>query len=76
MIASGYNLGDTHSEIMAINKVWMNRRKGTTVINLMIRRTGSMGNARPCGTCMEYLRSFGVDKVIYFNGSEFVQERI
>lgn len=64
VVAAGYNHGEIHSEKMAISKLWPNKRKGCTVINVRITKTG-FGNSAPCPDCLNLLRSMGIKRVIY-----------
>lgn len=76
LVAIGYNRSFQHSEVNALNHLWPNKRAGTTLINLRITRGGLFGMARPCPECREYLKSNKVGKVIYFNGDEWIMERV
>lgn len=58
-------------------KLPFNDAKGSTVINLMIRKnSGTFGNSKPCKKCMTVLRDKGIRKVIYFNSGLFIEERV
>lgn len=77
LISSGYNHDGIHSEVVALNSVWPNRLRNITIVNLMIRtKTGSFGNSRPCKNCWEYLVTNKIRKVVFFNGTKFVEELI
>ncbi len=89
ILAQGYNHKFMHSEEHAILKIGNPFSpyykpfggdtviKGATFINFMVRRkTGSSGNSRPCEKCWNKMVIYGVRKVIYFNGTEFVEERV
>lgn len=75
--AYGYNHGEKHAEIMALGKLWPNHRPGTTVINIRIRRNGTLGDAKPCFNCREFMFKMGVRRIIYSNRyGSFSSERI
>ncbi len=72
----GYNHDDFHSEFMAVNKIWPNKRAGTSIINVRVTKTG-FANARPCDKCMDFLRFSGVRKVTFTNNKgNWITERI
>lgn len=77
LISSGFNHGKVHSEVSALNRIWPNKRRGLTIVNLMIKtKSGNFGNSRPCEECMPFLKQNGITKVIYFDKNEFREERI
>lgn len=77
MVASGYNHDDIHSEVVALNQLWPSKRRGTTIVNLMIKtRSRNFGNSRPCESCIPFLVSNGVKKVVFFDGTTFQEERL
>jgi len=50
-----------HAEVRAINKC--SNCKGSTII--VARRNKKM--SRPCPKCLEYIKSVGINKIIYYN---------
>lgn len=77
VLAHGYNRGHKHSEVNALSHLWPNKRRGVSILNVMFRKNGEMGKARPCDGCMEYLRSQGVVKVTYYDGKgAWISERV
>lgn len=65
VISFGTNLGKRHSEVVALSKIWPNKRKGCRIVNVRIRRDGSYGNSRPCNKCMKFLKENGIKTVSY-----------
>lgn len=77
ILSQGYNLNSKHSEVRAISPLWPGYAIGSVMINLMVKRkSGELGNSKPCPKCRELLKKEGIRKVIYFNGEMFVEERI
>jgi len=76
LLAQGYNVRYRHAEIMALEKLWPSKRMGTTIISFMVRKSGSFGNSFPCDDCWRYLVENKVSKIIYYDGKEWIQERI
>ena len=65
IVATGSNHDDRHAEVVALSKLWPSKRKGTTVISVRVRKTGTVGMAKPCQACEQFLRDNGVKKVVY-----------
>lgn len=65
VVSYGTNLGKRHSEVVALNKIWPNKRVGCTVVNIRIIKDGSFGNSKPCERCEKYLKKNGIKKVSY-----------
>lgn len=77
VVGYGFNHGDRHSESVALGKVWPNRRKGLTLVNIRLTPAGELGMARPCAKCWALLLESGVKKVTYSaDGGTFMTERI
>jgi hypothetical protein len=77
LLNTGYNHDGIHSEVNALDDLWPSKRKGVTVVNLMIQtRSGNFGVSRPCQSCMIYLIKNGIKKIIWFDGLEFREERL
>lgn len=77
LVAQGFNHDGIHAEVVALRKLWPSKRRGTVVVNYMIRtRSGVPGNSRACEECLEFLRKNEVEKMIYFDGTTFVDERL
>ena len=64
-IAIGYNHDGVHSEINAIKKLWPDKRRGVTIINLRITGSGRIGISKPCEDCLKFLLSQYVSKIWY-----------
>lgn len=62
----GCDLKTVHAEMDSIFKL-KNKEllKGATVAVYREKKDGSLGCARPCPICMNFLRFYGVKKVIY-----------
>lgn len=72
----GYNRDLFHAEMVALGKIWPNKRAKTTVISIRVSRTG-FANARPCHNCMKTLIFNGVKKITYTDkDGNWVSERI
>lgn len=65
IIASGYNHDEKHSETVALGKLWPGDAKGTTIINLRLKRDGSVANSKPCCKCLARLKAEKVGKILY-----------
>jgi hypothetical protein len=76
LLASGFNHHERCSEYVALSKLWPSKRRGTTVLNIRITRGGTMGLAKPCPDCWSYLLANGVKKAVWFDGVQFVEERL
>lgn len=79
ILSSGYNHGWKHAEVHALEKLWPNKRKGTTVIVIRASKSkfGPLGNSRPCQKCIDFLKENGVVRVIYScNNVAFLSERL
>jgi deoxycytidylate deaminase len=74
LIASGYNHGSLHSEIVAIRALEnqlhrenSRRPRNLHMVNLMIkRRSGELGNSYPCHNCRIALKEANVKQVTIF----------
>lgn len=77
LISQGYNQGIKHAEEMAINKI-RHKIRLTDCILISFRTTkkGTIGKSRPCNYCMLWIKEFGPESVIYFDGKEWIQEKI
>ena len=86
LISSGFNHGWVHSEIDAISNMplskrrsfdaWYEKVNGSTFINTMITKAGNYGESRPCNRCWNILKAYEIGKVIYFDGDDWVSERV
>ena len=63
--AIGYNVGDTHAEIKALQQLWPSKRRGVKVYSLRFRKGGTWGMAKPCPACEAYMKTNGVKTVFY-----------
>jgi len=66
LIATGYNLGKKHAEIMALNQV---KHKGGAVgavaFNVRLTKLGTLAMSAPCIDCATALDAAGVTRTIY-----------
>jgi cytidine deaminase len=67
VVAFGTNHDETHAEVAALNNLWPDQRPGTRVISIRLRRSGTLGMAKPCPECQEFMRNNGVKSVMYTN---------
>lgn len=65
----GYNVGNTHAEIKALQQLWPSKRLGTKVYSFRWRKNGTMGMAKPCAKCESYMKAAGV-KIVFYSDSE------
>lgn len=65
IVAYGSNGQERHAEVVALNKLWVSKRKGCEIISIRVRVDGSLGMARPCVKCWGYLYDNGITKVTY-----------
>ena len=65
LVGRGFNHDERHAEVAALTKLWPSEREGTTVINLRIRKDGTLALSKPCQDCCSFMRENGVRKVIY-----------
>jgi deoxycytidylate deaminase len=70
VLAVGYNHSGRHSEVVALSKLWPSKRKGTTMINLRLKKSGVVGDSSPCEKCRAFLLKNGVVKVIVIEEEE------
>lgn len=75
VLASGYNHGKVHAEIHALSRLWGNKIRGCTLISIRITKTG-FGNSYPCSLCQANMLRNRVKSFIYFNGKEWLKERV
>lgn len=77
ILSIGVNAKETHAEVVALSQLTWSQRAGTMVLSLRIRKDGSLAMAKPCQSCTEYMKHFGVKKVHYSNSNGvIVKERI
>jgi deoxycytidylate deaminase len=71
----GCELKTVHAEMDSIFKL-KNKEllKGSTVAVYREKKDGSLGCARPCPICMNFLRFYGVKKIIYTTETGIVVE--
>lgn len=65
IVAFGTNHDGTHAEVAALNNLWPDQRLGTRAISIRLRRSDTLGMAKPCLACQEYMRKNGVKSVMY-----------
>lgn len=84
LLAYGYNLPHVHSEIVALRRLSAVVRnqdrmpKNLHMINIMLKKkSGSIGNSRPCIYCMTALYTHEIKKVTFTNSlGDFIQEKV
>lgn len=57
----------THSEMSAVLNMDSSECRGATLVNARINRRGEFDYSRPCGGCMDMLRSLGFGDAFYTN---------
>lgn len=67
VVSFGYNHDNLHSELVALSRLWPNKRRGTSIINIRITRGGAYGLSFPCPSCLAELKENGVIKVSFTN---------
>ena len=69
----GYRFNCTHSELAAIRNFPKPNRFLTEcrMVNIRIRKDGSLGMAKPCPICQSLLKDFGIKEVWYSSATEF-----
>lgn len=76
IVAMGYNHGEIHAEVAALNKLWPSERKGTKVVSIRMSKGGNLRLAKPCPDCEAYMRENGVKLVVYSdNEGNMIRER-
>lgn len=66
LIATGYNYGKKHAEIMALNKVkHKNGAHGAVAFNVRLTKLGTLAMSAPCLECAIALDNAGVSRTIY-----------
>lgn len=65
ILAYGYNHDGRHAEVVALSKLWPNKRKGVTVLSLRLSVEGGLAMAKPCAKCAAFLAENGVRRVYY-----------
>lgn len=73
LIAYGNNDGRFHAEHDALRLSGFNF-KGCTLISFRVKPSGQVGNSKPCVSCEELIRKAKIRKVIYYDGTSWVQE--
>lgn len=64
VVAAGYNQGDKHSEIMALNKIKHKiKTKGLIAFNVRMTKGGAVGIAAPCKDCTAAFKHAGISAV-------------
>lgn len=76
VISFGANVGNRHSEVVALGKLWPSKRRGCSILNIRVRKDGSYGRSRPCELCLIYLKKNGVIRINYSSPGGFESERI
>jgi deoxycytidylate deaminase len=76
VLSVGYNHNGRHSEVRALLKLWPSKRRGASIINLMVRKDGSFGRAKPCAKCQKFLTDNGVTRVTYSDYPSWVTWKV
>lgn len=63
--AIAVNHGGIHAEIRALNQIWPNKSKGSTLISLRFTSGGLLASAKPCADCQTVIDSRGIKDVVY-----------
>lgn len=69
IVAVGVNHDLIHAEVNALAKLWPSEREGTKVFSIRLRRSGTLGMAKPCPECEAYMREAGVKAVVFTNSN-------
>lgn len=70
---SRYGHHHLHAECDALLKA----HKGDTLVVVRLHKNGKLACSRPCDSCMDYIRDFGIKKVFFVNHkSEVVSIRL
>jgi len=76
-VATGHNHGHLHAEFNALNSLWPDKRRGTTLLSIRVTKSGALSMARPCPKCYQFMLDSGVKNVIYSNSQGvLVKERV
>lgn len=67
IVSFAVNHHEMHAEVAALKKLWPSERRGTKVYSLRLRRSGTLGLAKPCTECEEFMSKNGVKQVFYTN---------
>lgn len=72
--ASWHYFKSTHAEFDAIRKVPREQLKDTTIYVFRATKDGSPALSRPCPTCFEMIKAFGIKKICYTDNNSFKEE--
>ena len=75
VVAMGYNHEGRHAEVVALSKIWPNRRQGLRLWSLRFTKAGKLGMAKPCLKCQAFLRENGV-RVVWYSTSKGTIEKM
>ena len=65
-----------HSEVAAIMGVRHKDLDGATIYVARVTKGNNIGLSRPCPTCMQVMRMFGIEKIVYTTDCGFAVEEI
>lgn len=65
IVSVGYNHGNIHAEVHALNKLWGDHRKDVRVYSFRFTKSGKWAMAKPCPNCEKYMRDCGV-RIVYY----------
>jgi formylmethanofuran dehydrogenase subunit E len=54
-----------HAEVAALMGLFPDERYGVKIVSVRIRKDGSFAMAKPCKECEEFMRMYGVKKVVW-----------
>lgn len=76
VVGVGYNHHWRHAEVVAMGKVWPNKRGGLCLWSFRFLKSGEMGMAKPCPECQKALRESGITDVHYSTRSGIERMRL
>ncbi len=67
--------GSIHAEANALARMQRqaHKPKGCKVFVARFRHDGSFGNAKPCATCIEFMRSHGIKQVAWTTSNQTIE---
>ena len=65
IVGVGYNHNWRHAEVVAMGKVWPNKRSGLCLWSFRFLKSGELGMAKPCPACQKALKESGVLNIHY-----------
>lgn len=65
IISIAHNHSHVHAEHAALNRAWRSGTDGATMYVIRVKRSSSIGLAKPCKMCIDRMVQAGVRKVVY-----------